>query len=355
MSFPHKVRRGFTLIELLVVIAIIAVLIALLLPAVQQAREAARRTQCKNNLKQFGLALHNYHDTYNLFPPFAGGSGTPNAGSGNPGFRTRLSGFVAILPYMDQAPLFNKIWSDSPAQYPWNATTYWSENPPGVTCPSDGGKIAPNGTYRGKRNYAFCAGDGVASNGNNTGSNTPIVVMTRGVFGAVGCNSVAHCLDGTSNTIGIAESVAPIGTNSFGMVSGTLGTATPAACIATYDKSTRSYPGGGWTGDTARGYRWGDGGAFFSAFTTAVPPNSASCFSSGTASHWHEGFYTASSWHTGGVQVLMMDGAVRFISENINTGNLAATPLAGNAAGASPYGVWGALGSRIGSEVVSDF
>src|SRR5215213_3107178 len=94
-------RPGFTLIELLVVIAIIAILIALLLPAVQQAREAARRTQCKNNLKQFGLALHNYHDVYNMFCPFSGGPGTPvNNAAGQQ--RTRMSGVVALLPYFEQ-------------------------------------------------------------------------------------------------------------------------------------------------------------------------------------------------------------------------------------------------------------
>lgn len=86
-------KRGFTLIELLVVIAIIAILIALLLPAVQQAREAARRTQCKNNLKQIGLAVHNYHDTYNVFP---------NSDVGGTGTLSRASAFVSILPYLDQ-------------------------------------------------------------------------------------------------------------------------------------------------------------------------------------------------------------------------------------------------------------
>src|SRR5579885_2974643 len=93
-------RKAFTLIELLVVIAIIAVLIALLLPAVQQAREAARRSQCKNNLKQYGLALANYHDTYGMFP--IGGTGGCCAVAPNIGFQVRL------LPYLDQAPLFNQ-------------------------------------------------------------------------------------------------------------------------------------------------------------------------------------------------------------------------------------------------------
>ncbi|MBC7818665.1 MAG: DUF1559 domain-containing protein, partial [Planctomycetaceae bacterium] len=125
-------RRGFTLIELLVVIAVIAILIALLLPAVQQAREAARRTQCKNNLKQFGLALHNYHDAFNMFPPgqiYDGGTVTPAVAGENPAGGTNGGGntcvaagalasnatyvrapwTVQVLPYIDQAPLYNQF------------------------------------------------------------------------------------------------------------------------------------------------------------------------------------------------------------------------------------------------------
>ncbi len=99
MKFQKQRQRGFTLIELLVVIAIIAILIALLLPAVQQAREAARRTQCKNNLKQIGLSLHNYHDVYNSFP-----NGTVSTSAGNWG----ISWWARVLPYVDQAPLYNQ-------------------------------------------------------------------------------------------------------------------------------------------------------------------------------------------------------------------------------------------------------
>src|SRR3569832_1085053 len=104
----HSRRRrpGFTLIELLVVIAIIAVLIALLLPAVQQAREAARRSQCKNNLKQFGLALHNYHDNYKMFCPAYMNPGS-SACPGGVGNTRNATGYLYLLPYLDQAPLYN--------------------------------------------------------------------------------------------------------------------------------------------------------------------------------------------------------------------------------------------------------
>ena len=102
-------RRAFTLIELLVVIAIIAILIALLLPAVQQAREAARRTQCKNNLHQLGLALHNYHDVFGAFVPKSGGTVRWGGGPCHLGNSERRSGFMGLMPYLDQAPLYNQF------------------------------------------------------------------------------------------------------------------------------------------------------------------------------------------------------------------------------------------------------
>ncbi len=347
-------RPGFTLIELLVVIAIIAILIALLLPAVQQAREAARRTQCRNNLKQFGLALHNYHDVFNMFPPYGGGPGIPDGAAAGRHLRTRLSGVVMLLPYYDQASIGQEIINLAGTNPPWTANPPWTNVVPVMTCPSDAGVVEPfnAGRTRGKRNYVFSAGDGVAGNGNNSTSSTPILVRTRGLFGALVCYKMSDVLDGTSNTIAMSEAIAPTATDGIGMIANTTGITTPAACQALFNGIV--YPAGGWTGDTARGYRWGDGGAFFSAFSTAVRPNSASCFFGG-ASHWNDGFFTASSRHTGGVHCLMGDGAVRFVSENINTGNQAAAPPAGTGGGVSPYGVWGALGSRAGSETVSDF
>ncbi len=344
-------RSGFTLIELLVVIAIIAVLIALLLPAVQQAREAARRTQCKNNLKQIGVALHNYHDVFRTLTAFTMGSGTPLSSPGQ--HRTRLSGFVALMPYMDQTPLFQTIDSANPQQFPWTSTTYWNTSPAALVCPSDPGKSPPNGALRGKRNYVFCAGDSMAGNGDNTASATPIVVQHRGMFGALQCYGFQDCADGLSNTIVASEAAAPIASNQLGAVSSATGVTSPAACMALFNG--RTYPGGGYIGDTTRGYRWGDGGAYFSAFTTAVRPNHANCFSGGLANHWFQGMYSATSWHTGGVHCLMGDGTVRFVSENIDTGNSAATLPATTSLAVSPYGVWGALGTKATGDRVGEF
>jgi prepilin-type N-terminal cleavage/methylation domain-containing protein len=348
--------RGFTLIELLVVIAIIAILIALLLPAVQQAREAARRTQCRNNLKQFGLALHNYHDVFNIFPPYGGGAGIPDGGAAGRHLRTRLSGVVMLLPYYEQGSVGQEIINLAGTNPPWTANSPWTNILPVMTCPSDVGAADPfnAGRTRGKRNYVFSAGDSLAGNGGAppSGQLTPMLVRTRGMFGAVVCYKISDCIDGTSNTIAMSEAIAPSSADGIGMIANTTGITTPAACQALFNGT--AYPAGGWTGDTARGYRWGDGGAYFSAFTTSVRPNSASCFFGG-ASHWNDGFYAATSRHTGGVHCMMTDGSVRFVSENINTGNQAAAPPAGNGGSVSPYGVWGALGSRAGSETVSDF
>src|SRR3974390_2499084 len=112
----HCRRRGFTLIELLVVVAIIAILIALLLPAVQQARESARRTQCKNNLKQIGLALHNYHDQNNMFPPAISQDGPPISGSpaGTPETQRNFTWLDSIIPIMEPQPLYNSINFSAP-------------------------------------------------------------------------------------------------------------------------------------------------------------------------------------------------------------------------------------------------
>ena len=350
-------RFGFTLIELLVVIAIIAILIALLLPAVQQAREAARRTQCKNNLKQFGLALHNYHDVYNMFCPFSGGPGTPvNNAAGQQ--RTRMSGVVALLPYFEQGTISSEIAGLTGQNPPWNNNDPWLRRLPLMECPSDSGSgdAASAARTRGKRNYAFNGGDSYAGNGGDANlTATPMVIQTRGLFGALKCYGLRDAVDGSSNTIAMSEHVAPTNTNGPGLAANTFGVTTPAGCSALYNKTTRQYPGGAWTGDTIRGYRWGDGGAYFSAISTAIPPNGASCFTAATASHWNDGIFSASSTHTGGVHALLADGSVRFISENIDSGNQATAFPLPTAGSASPYGTWGALGTRAGGEVIGEF
>jgi len=204
-------RRAFTLIELLVVIAIIAVLIALLLPAVQQAREAARRTQCKNQLKQIGLALHNYHDVYTTFPlgSHPAGGSTASYGFGNWKWR--------ILPYLDQAPLFNQPvagidWQSGTA----NATmTFWNAvRVPLYHCPSSAlpQTVTSSNNIHVSETHDYVGIMGANSDpGGRDNSNTRYMAGSYGYLYNTGllmgaeCKSIRDCTDGTSNTIIVGE------------------------------------------------------------------------------------------------------------------------------------------------------
>jgi prepilin-type processing-associated H-X9-DG protein len=177
------------------------------------------------------------------------------------------------------------------------------------------------------------------------------------VFGAYRTYSLRDVLDGASMTIMMSERVRPVSTTSLGMtVMRNNDTEVPVACAATYSAATARYLVGTYTGDTAPGFRWADGAAYFAGFNTILPPNSASCvLQQSRQNHWGFGYYTATSRHEGGVHCLMGDGRVQFISENINTGNQGVVPPTIDSAGTSPYGVWGALGTRNGSETVGEF
>ncbi|MBD3675010.1 MAG: DUF1559 domain-containing protein [Planctomycetaceae bacterium] len=351
-----KRRRAFTLIELLVVIAIIAVLVALLLPAVQQAREAARRSSCKNNLKQLGLGIHNYHDVYNHVPmasTIANGGTSPR----------RTSGHVGLLPFMDQGPLFNQMqeYFKTGSRVPWDGggpNRVWDEKIPYMRCPSDVGR--PD--RRGHTNYMFSRGDtswdhnpnwaGNGGRGNRGFFTTPRNTSPQTSFRDV--------VDGLSNTIAMAErNIAIPGSRKVidGGTARNVGSATrdnPQSLLAAHiDPATNSYTSnpGAWGGR-----RFGDGAPAFTGHTTILGPNKGTFTQRG----WdgEDGIYEPSSRHTGGVQCLMGDGAVRFISENIDTGDTTCrvpdhpqsncTPRFGP----SPYGVWGALGSKNGSDQV---
>ncbi len=342
-----RLRKGFTLIELLVVIAIIATLVAILLPAVQQAREAARRSTCKNNLKQLGIALHNYHDVYNTFPYRTGGTNN-NTDTANWG---RLSGVYGLLPYIEQSALYDQISSPQTINGvtyaangpgPWKSEyTPWLAKIPSLLCPSQPNHVQTDNF--GRNSYAFCAGDSI-----NTQGTSP-----RGVFGKNSKIGMRDIIDGTSNTILMAERAFPISSNDVGAAKFTSGTTytIPNDCLAVYNKSTKQYTS---TTDlrTFTGSRWADGGMGVSGFNTILPPNSPSCINS-TSHEDQEGMYSAGSKHTGGAQIVLADGGVRFISENISTGSQSTS--ANNLSGQSPFGVWGALGSRNGGEVVGEF
>jgi prepilin-type N-terminal cleavage/methylation domain-containing protein len=281
--------RGFTLIELLVVIAIIAVLIALLLPAVQQARESARRTQCRNNLKQLGLALHNYHDLYNTFPPltvFSGSDTVPVMTATN---QAAFGWTAFLLPQIDQSPLFNQLAVNSvelhvglqtPATRPLTQTAI-----PAFRCPSD---IAPNtNTSRTFSNAIygnFAAGTSnyVANMGTqwstaqNVLNNNAALHDPFGVFWTPSKIGLRDITDGASNTFLVGER--------------------DWANLAGVWVGTRNYNG---TGDV--GLRQVGG-------TVVAKLNEVSANGTG-------GF---SSQHVGGGHFLFGDGRVQFLSENIS-------------------------------------
>lgn len=369
-----KKRSGFTLIELLVVIAIIAVLIALLLPAVQQAREAARRSQCKNNLKQIGLALHNYHDVFNLFVYQKGGTNGGGNTARNDGNYNRRSGMISLLPYLDGAPLYNKIEAGDPSgtngvagvvppggAAPWSGWNFYWASLTVLRCPSDPGIV----TARGTCNYAFSRGDSYAyvRPGSNPAANRD-AAETSGMFCRDRCYGMRDIIDGSSNTVGFSERVQAnfgIGgkaspdvreatlTNIAGI------TSNAGACIAA---ATPLLAGKRYT--TAAGLKgkfssvWQDGQPENVAFNTVLAPNGPSCTNDGNGNaDANFNILSASSYHAGGVQCLMMDGAVRFISDSIDTGNSGSAVA--TVGGRSPYGVWGALGTRSGGEVIGEF
>ncbi len=353
------VYLGFTLIELLVVIAIIAVLVAILLPAVQQAREAARRSQCKNNLKQLGLALHNYHDVHQTFP-FRSGGTARNAGN-NYGNRWRLSGLVSILPFVEQGALYDQIsgpLGTYPAMgpVPWtSASSYapWKSQTPVYLCPSAGenlGSVSSSATA--VNSYAFCAGDSYdVRNADADSQGRPSNFQhPRGGFGWIVCSKFSDFTDGMSNTILMAEKRFPVESRDIGHSVQSVTSKIPVDCRSKFDRSTGIYSTS-LTVSAVQGTRWADGGSSYASFNTILPPNSPSCLEA--ASDEGNGFHSAGSEHQGGCQVVLGDGSVRFISDNIDSGDQSYDASA--VSGTSPYGVWGSLGTKSAGEVTSSF
>ena len=365
-------KFGFTLVELLVVIAIIGILIALLLPAVQAAREAARRMQCANNLKQLGIALHNYHDATQVFPPQKMGVNTKSTGLWE---YCQQSFLISLLPYCEQQArfdyIYNKVKNNTAlAGYPgiwppeWVGDSYGKAIIGYYTCPSDSAstEVSWAGSGGAPTNYVGSMGD-IVSGISNGSSND------RGFFGGgygsihsgttdtnnLRFRGIGDILDGTSNTVAMSEVLIGDSTSSkmvkggVAYVSGITGMS--AGKCATYvDTSNRlvfgsSISGGGLRN---RGYIFGNGWPTVTAFSTVQPPNSPSCLSDSNASGG--GYLSPYSNHAGGVNVLLADGSVRFVSETINCGDQGAVYTSDITNGPSRYGVWGAMGSINGGE-----
>lgn len=342
---PVRRRSGFTLIELLVVIAIIAVLIALLLPAVQQAREAARRAQCKNNLKQIGLALHNYLSSHSVFPP----SFCIGAAKGGTWSIT-----ARILPFLDQANAF--ALADLTVGYgdaPNSTNGITSQFLPFDRCPSEvnGINSATTPSYF-PPNYAYNMGSWkvfTPASSNLADGGTP----GDGAFAPNSNFTTAHFTDGTSNTLCASE--VKCYTPNIGNDAAATDTLPTMASIAGFSSGSFT---NGVPGSTGGHREWTDGKIHESGFTTTFIPNARvmitntaggttvvgdyiSCKERGTsatcAGKPTYAAVTSRSFHTGMVNSLMMDGSTRSFSENID------------------INVWRGLGTRAGGEVVGEF
>jgi prepilin-type N-terminal cleavage/methylation domain-containing protein/prepilin-type processing-associated H-X9-DG protein len=308
-------RRGFTLIELLVVIAIIAVLIALLLPAVQAAREAARRMQCVNNLKQIGLAVHNYHDRTGALP------GAELVYNG-----TSFSALSHMLTAMEQTNIYNAINFSLPNGDPSNNTVLMTSINTFI-CPSD--VADPHPEFGGQTNYMADMGSWIvwqAATGPNAGLAPP-----NGIFYGSSSTRFADVTDGLANTAFFSERILADFTN--GVISPIADVFFSPAAPTTLDAAVQACQAIDITNPASQfplfmGAPWVNGQHVFLHVT---PPNTRSC-----------GFFAAlracmppSSRHAGGVNTLLGDGSVRFIKD---TTNLA---------------TWRALGTRAGGEVIS--
>lgn len=364
MSF--KRAQGFTLVELLVVIAIIGVLIALLLPAVQQAREAARRMQCSNQIKQISLALHNHHDTYREFP--AGGDGfsgkydNPDGGSG-----ARVGTIVYLLPYLEQRALYEAIASVTPLSLgaPWNVDEVYDSDLSSLKCPSNDGNVRhTDPTFGGRtaplNSYVFSLGDGLWTQGHLPGADQHRQTISRGMFYRER-KSFRDCTDGTSNTVAVSECLSPTLRDGTDVRSNVArydgiwdGTAhgRPFNCtngLPMAPGSVRNFADA-HKSPTWRGVLFTSGWSAVNGFTTMTPPNTPMCHYGGNPNNDWAVLPPASN-HPGGVMAGMLDGSVKFIPETIDCGD---TNAAAVGSGRSPFGVWGAMGSPQGGEAVSN-
>jgi prepilin-type N-terminal cleavage/methylation domain-containing protein/prepilin-type processing-associated H-X9-DG protein len=364
-----RARAAFTLVELLVVIAIIGVLVGLLLPAVQTAREAARRSSCVNSMKQVALATQNYQDAKKQLPAISGGSCCWPAANN----QARRSAYVDLLPFMEESAMFESIQSGvggrplgGPAGY--SAWSVWDQAPQTLRCPSDSAPMS--GAMAPTFNTVICLGD--ATGRHRTGmsvTHTNKYQMARGLWAmatysgstpATGGVRYKDCTDGLSKTILLSERCRPrqdarqAGMTSDGSVSVKRGIARldPNLCRTL---GSENYPSGQEYKITSQ-FRWTDGAAENIGFTAHLPPNSASCSASSAGStdpnnaEWLT--LAATSEHQGGVNVAFGDGAVKFVVDyiSVTTANSGAINQSGSP---STYSVWGSLGSKAGGETAS--
>lgn len=368
-----KHRHAFTLVELLTVIAIIGLLVGLLLPAVQGAREAGRRSQCQNNLRQIGQGLANHESVKKDYPPMCDMVSTSWV------FQERkpaISSFVMLLPFLEQEEIYAQAargTGSTPVPFLPRSTDLapmWTRRIPTFICPSDMAASESYAKRLGPSSYAANKGDSWLPN--TIGQTAPYAgsrsVFTglkddsRGMFGVNVKLRPQDLRDGLSTTLAYAERRIYRGEPDRvpdAMWGNGNSNSEPNACRIPAVLASKvvgnmfvgsRVPVAGWP-NRDNYSSWSSGLAFYHGIVTAVPPNGPSCDLNGSP-WWNVGLYTASSYHPGGINITMGDGSVRWIAEGIDCGNQSspADHRTIGPGGQSPFGVWGALGSRFGGE-----
>lgn len=351
---------------------------ALVLPAIAQQRSQARQSACAYNLKRIGFAFHNYHSVYKQLPPGCGG--TTDGDSPESSNHGRIGPLVALLPFVEQQRLWEVITKpytnpESNQMFPkmgpvpwYDSSVYkpWSQAPSVYACP-DSPHSAPAvaqqivytlhnaGVGRGvMTNYVACYGDGTFNVGTpddgSAESSKPSLANKRGLFQAGRAMKFRDCLDGLASTLMYSETRSSVdGKPDTGVVKSVVGLSkNPSLCLnAAKGDKMEWWPFG-------RGSRWCDGELALTGFQTVLPPNSPSCTSENGI---HDAIASASSYHPDGVHTLFADGAVIFITDTIDTGDSSAPGVSmakgyGIPGSESPYGLWGAFGTRAARETM---